>query len=75
MTTQREKFSSQADPEILSAARELAHKQGRQFQSILEDALAEYLERNQRERPRAHVLEAFGLSMDEFDDLYQKLAQ
>jgi hypothetical protein len=75
MTTQREKFSSQADPEILAAARELAQKQGRQFQSVLEEALTEYLERNQVERPRAHVLEAFGLSMDQFDELYQKLAQ
>ena len=75
MTTQREKFSSQADPELLAATRELAHKQGRQFQSILEEALIEYLERNQVDRPRAHVLEAFGLSMDEFDTLYQKLAQ
>ena len=75
MTTKREKFSSQADEELLSAIRNLAHSQGRQFQSILEDALTEYLERHQNERPRIHVMEAFGLSMDEFDDLYQKLAQ
>jgi len=75
LTTRREKFSSQADPEILAAARELAQKQGRQFQSVLEEALTEYLERNQLDRPRSHVLEAFGLSMDQFDDLYQKLAQ
>ena len=26
-------------------------------------------------RPRAHVLEAFGMSMEEFDQLYQKLAK
>lgn len=75
MTTKREKFSSQADEAILAAARELAQSQGRQFQSILEDALSEYVERNQAQRPRAHVMEAFGLSMDEFDDLYQKLAK
>ena len=75
MTTKREKFSSQADEDLLAAVRLLAQSQGRQFQSIIEDALTEYLERNQTERPRAHVLEAFGLSMDEFDDLYQKLAQ
>jgi predicted transcriptional regulator len=75
MTTKREKFSSQADEEILASARNLAQSQGRQFQSILEDALAEYVERHQTERPRAHVMEAFGLSMDEFDELYQKLAQ
>lgn len=75
MTMQREKFSSQADPEILAAARALAEKQGRQFQSLIEDALEQYLERNQNVRPRAHIMEALGLSMSEFDDLYQKLAQ
>lgn len=75
MTTQREKFSSQADPEILAAARAMAEKQGRQFQSLIEDALTQYLERNQSERPRAHVMEALGVSMDEFDELYAKLAQ
>ena len=75
MTTKREKFSSQADEELLAAVRNLAQSQGRQFQSILEEALSEYLERHQNQRPRAHVMEAFGLSMEEFDDLYQKLAQ
>ena len=75
MVTKREKFSSQADEQVLGDARALARSQGRQLQSIVEVALTEYLERHQTERPRAHVMEAFGLSMDEFDDLYQKLAQ
>jgi len=75
MTTAREKFSSQADPKLLAKMRLIAEKEGRQFQSILEDALSEYIERHQSERPRAHVLEAFGLSMQEFDDLYKKLAK
>lgn len=74
MVTKREKFSSQADEQILADARALAQSQGRQFQSIVEEALTEYLERHQRERPRTHVMEAFDLSMDEFDDLYKKLA-
>lgn len=74
MVTKREKFSSQADEQILADARAMAQSQGRQFQSIVEEALTEYLERHQSERPRTHVMEAFGLSMAEFDDLYQKLA-
>jgi len=75
MTTAREKFSSQADPKVLANLRQVADKEGRQFQSVLEDALVEYLERHQTERPRAHVLEAFGMSMQEFDELYKKLAK
>lgn len=71
----REKFSSQADPKLLAKARSLAEKEGRQFQSILEDALSEYLERHQGVRPRAHVMEALGLSMKEFDELYKDLAK
>jgi hypothetical protein len=75
MAPVRVKFSSQADPQLLARIRSLAANQGRQFQSVLEQALLEYLERNQSDRPRAHVLEAFGMSMEEFDQLYQKLAK
>ena len=75
MTQLREKFSSQADPELLAKVRTFAAKEGRAFQTVLEQALTEYLERNQSERPRAHVLEAFGMSIEEFDDLYQQLAR
>ena len=75
MATAREKFSSQADPKLLAKARTFADKEGRQFQSILEDALSEYLERHQNDRPRAHVMEALGLSMKEFDELYKALAK
>jgi len=75
MTVQREKFSSQLDPDLLSAVREYAQNNGRQFQSVLEQALSEYLDRHLTARPRTHVMEALGLSINEFDDLYQKLAQ
>lgn len=75
MASVREKFSSQADPQLLSEIRALAQKQGRQFQAVIEQALTEYLGRNQTERARIHVLEVLGMSMEEFDDLYQKLAK
>jgi hypothetical protein len=71
----REKFSSQAAPEVLAALRQIAEIQGRQFQAVLDDALRDYIDRQQKERPRRHVLEAFAASVDEFDSLYQKLAK
>ena len=74
MTVMREKFSSQADPKLLAKVREVAEKEGRQFQSILEEALQEYLDRNQTLKPRAHIMEALGVSMMEFDELYKKLS-
>ena len=40
MTTNvREKFSSQAAPDVLLALRQIAENQGRQFQSVLDEAL------------------------------------
>ena len=74
-TTAREKLSSQAAPEVLAALRQIAEAQGRQFQSVLDEALREYIDRQQKERPRRHVMTAFASSLDEFDSLYRKLAK
>ena len=73
-TPVREKFSSQAAPEVLAALRQIAEAEGRQFQSILDEALRDYIDRRQRERPR-HVMSAFAASLDEFDALYRELAK
>lgn len=74
-TPVREKFSSQAAPEVLSALRQIAESEGRQFQSILDEALRDYIERKEKGRPRRHVLEAFAQSVGEFDELYRELAK
>lgn len=74
-STVREKFSSQAAPEVLAALRQLAEAQGRQFQAVLDEALRNYIERQQKERPRRHVLASFAESVKEFDDLYRELAK
>ena len=71
----REKFSSQATPEVLAALRQLAQSQGRQFQAVLDDAMRDYVDRQQKERPRQHVLTAFASSIEEFDSLYRELAK
>lgn len=71
----REKFSSQAAPEVLAALREIAQRQGRQFQAVLDEALRDYIGRQQSERPRNHVMASFAASLDEFDSLYRELAK
>ena len=71
----REKFSSQAAPEVLAALRQLAEAQGRQFQAVLDEALRDYIDRHQKERPRRHVITSFASSLDEFDTLYRELAK
>lgn len=74
-TVVREKFSSQASPEVLAALRQIAASQGRQFQSVLDEALRDYIDRQQQERPRRHVMAAFAASLDEFYGLYRELAK
>ncbi len=71
----REKFSSQASPEVLSALRQIAESQGRQFQAVLDEALRDYIDRQLKGRPRRHVLSAFAASLEEFDSLYSELAK
>jgi len=72
-STAREKFSSQAAPEVLAALRQIAETQGRQFQAVLDEAMRDYIDRQQKERPRRHVMAAFASSVEEFDELYREL--
>ena len=74
-TPLREKFSSQAAPEVLAELRRIAASEGRQFQAVLDDALRDYIDRRQTQRPRRHVLTAFAASLYEFDELYRDLAK
>jgi len=69
------KFSSQADPEVLEALQAIADQEGRQLQSVLGEAMREYLARKQSKLPRRSVLEAFEQSLRERDELYRSLAK
>jgi hypothetical protein len=71
----KEKFASQASPELLAAMRQMAEEEGKQFQSLLDEAMREFLERRGTNKPRQHVMEQLGLSIQEFDSLYKKLAK
>ena len=74
-TAARVKFSSQAAPDVLAAMRQIAESQGRQFQAVLDEALRDYIERQQKDRPRRHVMVSLASSLDEFDSLYRELAK
>jgi len=41
------KFSTQADPAVLESLRKMAVTEGRQLQSLVDEALREYIERKQ----------------------------
>lgn len=75
MVVQREKFSSQAPPELLAAVRDIARQEGRHFQVVLEDALREYLENRGRDNPRASVMAHFQASVERNRRLGELLAK
>jgi hypothetical protein len=73
--SQKVKFATQADPQVLETLRLLAAAEGRQIQALVDEALRGYIERKRAETPRRHVLQAFRNSMSKYDSLYKKLAK
>lgn len=71
----REKFATQVDSELLAELRALARGEGRQIQALVDEALADLIEKRRLGRPRAHVLAAYGASHRRFASLYKKLAE
>jgi len=71
----REKFATQVDSEILLSVRILARTEGRQLQALMDEALADLLEKRKSGRPREHVLKAYAASLEQFAPLYEKLAK
>ena len=69
------KFSSQAAPDVLEALKKISEADGRKFQSVLDEALRDYIDRRQTAHPRKHVLAALSSSIAEFDQLYRDLAK
>ena len=75
MAATRQKFSSQADHDLLAALRDLASKEGRHFQAVLEDAIREYVDNKARGRVRPEVMAHFRASLEKNRRLYELLAQ
>jgi len=74
-TRTREKFATQVNSEILSTVRRIAQSEGRQLQALIDEALADLIEKRKQGRPRAHVMGAYQASHEKFGPLYKKLAE
>jgi hypothetical protein len=75
MADVREKFATQVDPKVLASVRSLAQQEGRQLQALVEEALADLIEKRKHARPRPHVMAAYQASHERYGLLYQKLAK
>lgn len=75
MAQKREKFATQVNSDVLAAIRRLAEKEGRQLQALVDEALADLIEKRKHGRPRPHVMAAYLASHEKYGELYKKLAQ
>ena len=75
MSQTREKFATQVNSEILASVRTLANKEGRQLQALVDEALADLVEKHKNAKPRSHVMGAYLASHEKYGPLYKKLAE
>ncbi|HEY2292781.1 MAG TPA: hypothetical protein VGM86_18925 [Thermoanaerobaculia bacterium] len=75
MASTRQKFATQVNSDILAALRRLAEKEGRQLQALVDEALADLIEKRKTGQLRTHVMRAYLGSHDKYSPLYKKLAE
>ena len=71
----RQKFATQVDRELLEKTRAIASAEGRQIQSVVEEALEDLIEKKSKATPRTHVMEHYQASLRKFGPLYERLAK
>ena len=74
-TLEREEFATQGNSETLAAVRSLARSEGRQLQTLVDEALADLIEKRKGSRPRPHIMAVYQASHERFAPLYKKLAE
>ncbi len=75
MAETREKFATQIDSELLAELRSLAKEEGRQIQSLVEEAVSALIEERRQGKARPHVMAAYQKTHARFASLYRKLAR
>jgi hypothetical protein len=75
MARARQKFATQVDPDILASVREIAEQEGRQLQALVDEALADLIEKRKHGKPRPQVIAAYLASHHRYGELYKKLAK
>lgn len=71
----RAKFATQVNSEVLAKVRSIAESEGRQIQALIEEALADLIEKRKAGRPRSHVMSAYLASHEKYSELYKQLAK
>ena len=74
MSVQRQKFATQMNPVLLDDLRNLAKEEGRQLQSLLEEAVEKLLSDRRGYVMRPEVKAAHEACLKRFYELYKRLA-
>jgi len=75
MSKTREKFATQVNSEILAGVRALALSEGRQLQALVDEALADLIEKHKNAKPRPRIMGVYLASHEKYGPLYKKLAE
>ncbi len=75
VSSRKVKFSTQLSQDVLVTLKEMGTREGRQLQAILDEALREYIENRQNDKPKKYVLSALQSSIAEHDALYKALSK
>lgn len=69
----REPLGANVDSELLAALRDLAAREGREIDGLIDEALTDLIEKKRKLSARPHVMAAYQNSHKTFAALYQKL--
>jgi hypothetical protein len=75
MSKTRVKFATQVNSEILAGVRALALSEGRQLQTLVDEALADLIEKHKNAKPRPRIMGVYLASHEKYGPLYKKLAE
>ncbi len=75
MPNNREKFATQMDKELLAELRALAKAQGRQIQSVVEEAVEQYVHEHDPTKPNPKVMAAAQECMERYSKTLEYLAK
>ena len=75
MSQSRTKFATQVNSKILSAVRMIAEKEGRQLQSLVEEAFVDLIDKRKNIKARPHIMDAYRASHERYGPLYKKLGE
>lgn len=71
----RVKWSTQVNAEALEQLKEVARREGRQLQSLVDEAVSDVIEKHRTDRPRPHFMAAYRANSARFAPLLKKLAE